>query len=217
MFAKYWAPGQVKTRLAASLGDATAAEIYHAFLQTLVTRCSSTGTRRVVAFAPSDRRAAFEELATPTWELAVQQGSNLGERMHHYFSEAFAAGIERAVLIGSDSPNLPLPIINQAFAALANAPVVLGPSDDGGYYLIGASGGIPAVFDDITWSSSHVWDQTIARLESNNTRYAVLPSWYDVDDIDDLRRLQTELANPSDPALERLRRELEAIVGGVSA
>ena len=217
MFAKYWAPGHVKTRLAASIGAPAAAEIYYAFVQTLVTRFASTATRRLLVFAPDDQQPAFSELANPDWEIAPQRGSDLGERMHHFFLDSFAAGVERAVLIGSDSPNLPLSLIDRAFEELRTAPVVLGPSDDGGYYLIGAASQVPPVFDQIAWSSPEVWRQTIERLDSSDTRYAVLPSWYDVDDIHDLRRLQTELVNPADPYLDQLRRQLEATVGGVNA
>ncbi|HAY81932.1 MAG TPA: glycosyltransferase [Planctomycetaceae bacterium] len=216
MFAKFWSPGDVKTRLAATVGASVAAEIYRAFVQTLVTRCGATATRRLLAFAPSDQQAAFVELARPSWETAPQHGADLGEKMHNYFAEAFAAGVERAVLIGSDSPNLPPELLDRAFHELATVPVVLGPSDDGGYYLIGATGSVPPVFNGVTWSSPDVWQQTTKLLTDNQIPYAVLPTWYDVDEIQDLRRLQADLANATETALQHLRDRLEALLDGVA-
>ena len=117
--------------------------------------------------------------------------------MKVYFSDAFAMGASCVLLIGSDSPTLPVSYVRQAFELLRRHPVVLGPTEDGGYYLVGAAARCPQLFDDISWSTSEVWRQTTNKLHKLNITFATLPTWYDVDDVVDLRRLARELrANP---------------------
>ncbi len=182
VFAKYWQPGAVKTRLAATIGDAGASRLYKQFVKTLLCRFDTIADRRVLAYAPADTREEFVDLAAGRWELTPQADGNLGQRMSAFFHAALASGSQRVVLIGSDSPTLPVLLVREAFSQLESHDVVLGPSDDGGYYLIGAAGQVPAVFDQITWSTPRVWPQTIERLEHAGVRYFVLPPWYDVDD-----------------------------------
>jgi len=97
--------------------------------------------------------------------------------------------------------NLPEAYIDQAFSSLDHDPVVLGPTADGGYYLVGARGQVPPIFDDIQWSTGSVWDQTVARLREHDRPFATLPAWYDVDELPDLLRLARDLENGqgSDP------------------
>lgn len=211
IFAKYWEPGQVKSRLAAGIGAVAAARIYRAFLETLLVRFQGVAQRCVLAFTPEGRRPAFDRLITSAWELEPQRGDDLGKRMERYFRQAFQRGAQRVVLIGSDSPTLPRPFVETAFQRLADHDVVLGPSHDGGYYLIGAAGGVPAIFDNVAWGSDRVWSQTLAHLEADGSDYAVLPEWYDVDERDDLERLRRELAASDlrDEALDWLAEEVE--------
>lgn len=102
---------------------------------------------------------------------------------------------KKAVLIGTDSPDLPGDIIAQAFAELEHSRCVLGPSDDGGYYLIGLSEVVPAIFSDIQWSSPQVLAQTIQQLDSVQASWSQLPVWSDIDEFDDLQRLESKLAD----------------------
>lgn len=211
MFAKFWQPGQVKTRLAAEIGSRRAAEIYRTFVATLLRRFSRTGDRRVLVYSPAERAEDFTAAAGPAWNLQPQAAGDLGQRMQCFFTESFAAGADRVVLIGSDSPDLPPEYVDRAFAALHSRPVVLGPSWDGGYYLIGLRGILPQVFDRIPWSSGEVWQQTVQRLSELNCPFAELPPWYDVDDAADLRRLKVELENAPtiDADLQSLRQRLD--------
>ena len=195
IFAKYPQPGRVKTRLAASIGDESACRLYRAFVETLLARFAHVGNQRVLAFSPPERRAEFEALGGPCWQLAEQSTGDLGQRMQRYFKDAFERGASRVVLLGSDSPTLPVEYVERAFRLLKEVPVVLGPSDDGGYYLIGAAGQVPPIFDDIAWSSEAVWGQTTNRLRSLGQDFRELPPWYDVDDEEDLRRLKNELSD----------------------
>ena len=210
MFAKYWEPGRVKTRLAAAIGDQAASSLARRFVLTLLQRFADVGQRRVLAYTPAERRTEFESLAADGWLLAVRADGDLGLRMQDYFATAFRRGATRVVLIGSDSPNLPVDYVTDAFQQLERYPVVLGPADDGGYYLVGAAGSVPPIFAGIPWSSPQVWPQTVNRLREANCPCGVLPAWYDVDDLENLRRIDRDLANqePLDEPLRCLREDV---------
>ena len=214
IMAKYWQPGEVKTRLARSIGPQRAAEIARASLATLLARFSSLADRRVLAFTPLEQEMHFAALAGVRWELQPQGEGDLGRRMQHFFDHAFAQGAERVVLIGADSPTLPTAIIDEAFAQLARARVVLGPADDGGYYLIGAREQPPPCLDRIAWGTPEVWEQSLARLSEAGCTYEALAPSFDIDDADDLARLQRELAaaGADEPQLIELAAELRRIL-----
>jgi rSAM/selenodomain-associated transferase 1 len=207
LFAKYWEPGAVKTRLAASIGPEAASRLYRTFLETLLARFATVADRRIVVFTPDDRQPGFAALVPLAWELWPQGTGDLGQRMRGFLQAARNQAARRIVLIGSDSPDLPGEYLELAFRHLQTHRVVVGPSVDGGYYLIGVSGTIPDVFSEIPWSTPDVFRQTERRLQELGLPYAVLPRWYDVDELQDLRRMSLALQQASDaePALRRLR------------
>ena len=206
IFVKYWEPGQVKTRLAAGLGNAAASEIYRHFVWTLVQRFRRCADARVLCFTPAEQAKAFAELAGADWIAKPQATGDLGARMTSFFDSCFQNGADRVVLIGSDSPTMPAEHIESAFRLLHEADVALGPTEDGGYYLVGASRNVAGIFEDIDWSTERVWEQTVARLGELRLSYEALPQWYDVDELTDLERLRDELLHASnhDPALSEL-------------
>jgi rSAM/selenodomain-associated transferase 1 len=216
VFAKYWQPGRVKTRLAAAIGDESAAQLHRLFLRALLRRLEPLGYRHVLAFTPVERRDLFAAIGGEQWDLQSQGDGDLGERMHRFLANEVSAGAGRVVVLGSDSPSLPLHYVTEAFEQLRRVPVVLGPSDDGGYYLVGiaSASGIPAIFDGISWGTPNVWQSTVERLRAAGIEYAELPRWYDVDQLPDLLRLRDELASvaPEDTVLATLRREVAEIV-----
>lgn len=199
LFAKYWEPGQVKTRLAASIGDLAASHLHRAFLASSLATFQSFPAERILSYWPPERQSEFAELAGPSWTLWPQQSGNLGARMAAYFAAAANHGQERTVLIGSDSPTLPTATVQEAFDQLKQHDVVIGPARDGGYYLIGCRGANPDIFKEIEWGSGQVFDQTIQRLESSRLSYAVLTPWYDIDRLEDLRTLHQELTDRASP------------------
>src|SRR6476661_243556 len=138
MFAKFWNPGAVKTRLAATLGPDKAAAIHRLFVKTLAARFEQCGDQRAIVFAPAASEMAFRAFAGDRWQLMAQTEGDLGQRMRAFF-EHWLCQYERVVLIGSDSPDLPLAFLDQAFAALQTHEVVLGQAHDGGYYLVGVA------------------------------------------------------------------------------
>jgi rSAM/selenodomain-associated transferase 1 len=195
MFAKFWEPGRVKTRLAKSIGEPSAARLYQQFVLCLVARLQNAGDKRVLAISPPEEIEAFHSIAGTAWALELQAAGDLGERMATYFRGRFAAGATSALLIGSDSPTLPLSIFDEALTCLDQHDVVLGPTADGGYYLVGMSGPHTSLFADIQWSTPAVWEQTRAKTEALQLRCHVLPEWFDVDQLDDLQPLRESLMN----------------------
>ncbi|MCI0359209.1 MAG: TIGR04282 family arsenosugar biosynthesis glycosyltransferase [Planctomycetaceae bacterium] len=213
VFAKHWEPGKVKTRLAQSIGESHAATLHALFVGTLIERFSQAGQRRMVAFWPPEAQGCFAGVVRDRWELVAQTSGDLGQRMQAFFVAALARA-ERIVVIGSDSPDLPVDMVQQAFDALANHDVVLGPAADGGYYLLGITRRIPPIFKGIAWSSCDVWSQTTARLKAAGIAWHSLPAWYDVDEPADLAALRQRLpaAAASDPPLARLAGDIASLL-----
>lgn len=193
LFAKQPLPGQVKTRLAVATGPDWAARVARAFLCDLVRRVKAIHAVRFLCYAPAGGASFFKGLAGDQFDLTLQGEGDLGERLARFFADRFVGGAERVVVLGCDSPTVPLDFIEQAFQMLERAEVVLGPATDGGYYLVGCAGGVPPIFTGIDWGGRHVLRQTLERLSEPGWRLAVLPPWYDVDTWEDLQFLRTHL------------------------
>ena len=193
LFAKWPAPGAVKTRLAA--GDpAWGARVARAFLLDTVERLAAVDAYRVLAFAPPEREADFAAVVAGRFALVPQAEGDLGRRLAAFVEHHLAAGARAVVLVGTDSPTLPVGHVERAFAELERADVVLGPASDGGYYLIGCGPARPPLFEGIAWSTGRVLADTVAALADPRWRLAVLPPWYDVDTAGDWAMLCGHLA-----------------------
>ena len=190
-------PGQSKTRLVPPLSYAEAAELARALLlDQLESLTTFRGARLFIAFTPETAAGFFEGFISQGFTSIAQRGGSLGERMSHAFEHVFASAFENVILIGSDLPTLPVKFFHQAYAWLEkSADVVLGPSADGGYYLIGMKRMTPAIFADIAWSSADVLPQTIHKLDNLGLRHELLSEWYDIDTAKDLERLQSQRMN----------------------
>ena len=204
LFAKFWQPGKVKTRLAASIGNQEACRIYQAFVQHLLSRLDRTGDNRFVVFTPTSSRTEFEHAIPGNWNLTPQVDGDLGMRMKGFFGARFedtstSANRTKVIVIGADSPHLTAADIESAFIALDKSNVVIGPSNDGGYYLLGMTRVIPELFEGIDWSTETVFSETISRLKTLDEPFHVLPEKIDVDDISDLRALEQHLNSQSAP------------------
>ena len=201
LLAKFWEPGRVKTRLAERIGPQRAAEVHRLFLTTLVRRLTGRADRLVLSYTPLYRREALAQLAGEGWCLEPQADGDLGRRLRAYFAAGRAQGAERIVALGADSPQVPLAWIDDALELLGETSVVLGPADDGGYWLVGVRGDtanevLAALLDDIPWSTADVWATTLDRLQQVGIEPRQVPGAYDVDRPDDLQRLRAELARP---------------------
>ena len=182
LFAKKPTPGAVKTRLQSQLSASEAARLYEALLLDCATALSATqATAKLVAFTPAHAEDALRALLAPIgeFEYVPQIEADLGQRMEALMQWAFARGAERVVLVGSDSPSLPAAYIDEGLALLLEKEVVLGPSMDGGYYLVGRRKGDSRIFQDVAWSTGMVLEQTLTRLGTQTL--GLLPPWYDVD------------------------------------
>ena len=200
LFAKFWEPGRVKTRLAATLGNQLACELYEIFLFHLLNSIAPVSDHTTVVFSPPDREADFRAAIAPDWMLEPQSEGDLGDRMRNFFAGQFSKDVPtkqkiKVVVIGADCPQLSVTEIQTAFDELDNNDVVIGPSTDGGYYLLGMQGSLAEVFDDIDWSTSKVLPQTTHRLDQQNKTYTLLPAKTDVDDEAALRQMLADLAS----------------------
>ena len=193
LFGKYWREGAVKTRLARAVGGHHASQLYRVFLATLTRRFARAGERRWLVYTPAINEPEFLTLARSHWELVPQSSGDLGDRMQAFFQRSIDAGAQRVVVLGSDSPTLPVDYVQEAFARLQSYPVVLVPSTDGGYCLLGVAGSVPPIFHDMAWSQPTVLEQTLARLSRLGIRHWCLPTWYDIDELNDLQQLDKEL------------------------
>ena len=195
--AKQPSPGQTKTRLCPPLSYTQAADLYECFLRdTLDVMRQVHGVQRVIGFLPEGAREYFRQLA-PEMGLTCQLGASLGERLDHLLTETLASGSQRAVVMDSDSPTLPPEYISQAFDRLADADVVIGPTRDGGYYLIGMKRPQSHLLRQVQMSTPQVLADTLALAESTGLSVSLLPTWYDVDTMADLYQLDEEIVSLS--------------------
>ena len=155
--------------------------------------------RPALAYAPAGARAFFHALA-PDFALVAQRGDDLGARLAHAFEDLLADGAPWAIVIGSDVPTLPSAVLAAAVERVAGADLVLGPSEDGGYYLIGLREPRAALFADMAWSTEVVFEETMRRARALGLAIGLLPAWFDVDTAADLERLEASLAAPGSGA-----------------
>ena len=193
--AKRPAPGRTKTRLTPPLLPEQAAALYECFLRdTLDLVRRLPGVTPAIAYLPAEERAYFEALA-PDFELVLQEGDALGERLDSALTRLLVAGYQHVAIMNSDGPTVPPACLTGAFDALAGgADVVLGPCDDGGYYLIGLKLPAPRLLREVRMSTPDVLADTLAIAAEDGLTVELLPTWYDVDDAESLERLKAELA-----------------------
>jgi len=198
IFVKTPIPGQVKTRLQPHLTENQSAELYCSFLRDLDKKFKTADDFDTwYAVSPEkfneDILAAFVQMD----HYFLQEGQDLGERMQHAFQILFEKGYERLVLIGSDIPSITTDIISQAFQSLQTNDCIIGPSKDGGYYLIALSHLHAEIFDDLPWSTSDVMKKTIDILKKNGLTYKLLAEFEDIDTYEDLLAFYRDLKNKS--------------------
>lgn len=196
-------PGRTKTRLSPPLTPLQAAHLYRGFLQDTVRMALGLGWERTSLIYPP-RVGAREELAAllpSAVTLVAQAGAGLGEALGGAIRDHLADALQRVVIIGSDNPTLPPEIVAEAARGLDDHDLVVGPSHDGGYYLIGMDRAQPGLFEGIAWSTSVVYRQTLERARAADLSVLSLPEWYDVDTAADLEVLRADLARlPPDVA-----------------
>jgi rSAM/selenodomain-associated transferase 1 len=196
-------PGKVKTRLSPPLTPDQASALNICFIRDTteniqqVTEASNSAG--LVAYTPAGDESAFRGLLPSGFQLVAQRGDGFGERLLYACEDLFACGFSAVCLIDSDSPTMPQDALLQAVERLSCSGdrMVLGGSDDGGYYLIGVKRLHHRLFEQIDWSTERVFEQTLERAREIGLTTELLPTWYDVDDAVTLDRLRRELTAPS--------------------
>lgn len=201
VMAKVPGASPVKSRLHAALTAERATELYRCFLlDRLDAVAGLEGVSPVVAFTPEEAEGAMKELVPAGFHLVPQRGRDLGERLSGLLTALIERGHAGAIAIDSDSPTLPMRYVTEAARVLADAKgdVVLGPCEDGGYYLVGLGSPQPALFEGIPWSTDAVFAMTLDKGRARGLSVHVLPRWFDVDTEADLRRLGADMTADHD-------------------
>ena len=200
VFAKNPVPNQVKTRLIPTLSPEQAAALYTAFLTDWCEALAKlSDVDLVIAHTPANAQSDLQALIGDDAIYIPQVGIDLGERLISATQWAAEHGYTKILLVGSDSPTLPVSYISEALTLLNSRDTVIGPSTDGGYYLIGFSAAaltttVPRVFEGIAWSTAEVFQQTVGRIHSAEATLGLLPPWYDIDTAEDLAFLRAHIA-----------------------
>ncbi len=198
IFAKEPKRDKVKTRLKHCLSEEGCLNLYKAFLKDTINIAKKVKADTKIFAYESASGPKYLRRVARSFRLCKQEGKNLGQRMHNAIKSAIKEAMVKAVVIGSDSPTLPPAYIEAAFCKLDSNDVVLGPSDDGGYYLIGVKKPCSVLFKGIKWSSSSVFKDTLKNVKILKKRVAVLDRWYDVDDSGGLVNLREKLKREKD-------------------
>lgn len=196
VFGKVPQPGAVKTRLSPPLSPEQAALLYEAFLRDALAAYRRHPVDCLFFLGPAEP-ALPEGLVPDGVTVYPQRGDGLGERMSNAFRASFEAGYERLVLIGTDHPTLPPAYVGRAFRALGSSVALsIGPSEDGGFYLLGMNRYFPELFHGMRYSHAAVFEETRARADRTGAHLTILPEWYDVDTPAELERLKRDLEDP---------------------
>lgn len=219
LMAKAPREGEVKTRLLGALGSEEVRRLYVAFLNDTFAlmedvREEREGLTLALCYTPEGEEEAFEEVEREGSLMIPQRGENLGERLTNCFADLFALGFESVVVIGADSPTLPGEYVFDAFECFeSDDDVVIGPAEDGGYYLVGMRKIHVRIFEDIPWGAAGVMEATMDRAREAELNLVLLPEWRDVDAPEDFERLKRELEE-SKCAAKFTRRFLKEVAKG---
>lgn len=191
---KYPDAGAVKTRLGSPFSPEDAARLARAMAEDLIeTHQKADDYDVIVCFAPPERCNDVRSWLGEDVVLARQEGEDLGERQHNALKSAFEAGYRKAAVMGSDVPLVTVGDVNEAFGLLEYADTAIGPSEDGGYYLLGARGACEILFEGISWGGRNVLRETKNRIEKAGLDFRLAASHYDIDSSEDAERLWESL------------------------
>lgn len=217
IFSKKPKQGKTKTRLVPPLTSNEAKELSEAFLKDTMKLIDNLDfiDQKIIYFYPPFSFEYFKAITYGTisplktnsphlspWLIRTQQGKNLGERLLRAISEELKDyrkksdshnKIDKFIVIGSDSPTIPEKYIREAFLILENEDIVLGPAEDGGFYIIGVKKSWPGIFKSVRWSSNDTLKDIILNLEKLSLKFKLLPEWYDVDEITDISKLSKDI------------------------
>jgi rSAM/selenodomain-associated transferase 1 len=206
LFVKLPEKGRVKSRLARHVGEDAALSLYENMVLDAIDMLKRGRFPFRICYTPPDARDQMTEWLGREYYCLPQTGDDLGDRMDEAFADVFSGDVEEALLIGSDIPGLTTGIIEEAFASLVTHDAVIGPADDGGYYLIGFRKNTftPGIFHDMVWSTSTVFRITMDKLHDASRKVHILSELTDVDTVEDLKTLLSQVrGQASEPSRTR--------------
>lgn len=190
IFARYPRSGVVKTRLASHRGAEWATEFYRSCAEHIFDEAKKlpTAIAKFIFCSEPEYIDKMKQWAGASFTYVQQTGDDLGKRMHNAFATIFQNGIQKAIIIGTDIPDLSSDILRQAFSKLETDDIVIGPSSDGGYYLVGMKRLYSELFTDIPWSTEHVFEKTLKKINEKDCSVAFLPELMDIDTQEDVEQ-----------------------------
>jgi len=188
IFLKYPQAGKVKTRLAKDVGENEAARIYSNMALNIIESVVDPKSYNTIIFydPPEKEKEIKDWIGEKEVQYSPQLGNTLGDRISNAFKEVYSSGADKTVIIGTDCLDVTSENIKEALYLLDETDVVLGPAEDGGYYLLGLDKYTPQVFQDIDWSTEHVLEQTVLKIVENSLNYSLLKTLKDIDIVDDI-------------------------------
>ena len=190
IFCRYPVEGKVKTRLAADYGNKFASAFYRLSAEHTFEQCRKlipSGINGCIYFSDKNVESDVRKWIGEGFEYHPQKGNNLGEQMSDAFCTMFSKGINYAVIIGTDIPDISDELIRRAYKLLDNNDFVIGPANDGGFYLLGMENFYPGLFDDIKWSTSSVYGELVEKILRQNLKFANMEVLTDIDTKADLK------------------------------
>ena len=211
IFVKYPEKGKVKTRLAKTVGETEAAEIYSIVAKYIIDKFSNSDFYNTSVYysPPEKEKEVTDWLLNASVKFFPQRGNNLGEKISNAFENCFKKGAKNIVIVGTDCIEITSQDINQTFNTLGgnNSQIVIGPANDGGYYLLGLNTFKKELFESIDWSTEKVLPQTIEKIKKNKLNYNLIHELSDIDEIEDidldsLRKINLDVAKKIDAILK---------------
>ena len=199
LFVKLPEKGKVKSRLAQRMDEDLVLRLYENMVLDTIDMLTRGRFPFLICFTPPGARDRIMEWLGQGYRALPQTGDDLGDRMENAFERVFSEDVEDALLIGSDIPGLTAEVMDEAFTALLKNEAVIGPAGDGGYYLIGfrKRSFKPVIFHDMVWSTKTVFRETMDKLHDASSKVHVLPELTDVDTMEDLKTLMSQVKGPT--------------------
>lgn len=199
VFQKNLQKGKVKTRLAKTMGDEEALEIYKSLIKITYHQLSKLKDADILIYLSEYVEELPFDIMGKNYQIFAQNGSDLGQRMRNAFDETFAKGYQKCLIIGTDCPEIGMQELQKAYDHLATCDVVFGPAKDGGYYLLGKKTPIPLLLDGIKWSTDEVLSKSIEKVENEKLTYALLSTLGDIDTENDWKNFKAKKSNEQLP------------------